>query len=256
MQQPIPYGSFHLLALAIGMTLAVLAAWLLRRVSVRVRNRIILCVGTILILTELYKQLFSYFIVNNGSYDWWIFPFQLCSIPMVICIVAPLLKKGSVQNTLYDFLLSFSLMGAVMALIVPPGMMHDYWTLTLHAFIWHFLIIFVALLLGFSRSAALTHGGFLRAAILYLALCAVALTINFTVLQRVDCQINMFYLGPQISTGTIFDFIAVQWGWQVNAMIYMAASVLGAYLFYLPFRMRNKLNRKFKVNKPRTKRKI
>ena len=246
MRPPVPYGPFHMIALAIGLPVAIVAAWLLRRASERARNRIILGMGIVLVLMEIYKQLFTTYIVNRGVYDWWIFPFQLCSIPMALCIVAPLLKKGRAQGVLYDFLLSFSLMGAVMALAVPPGMMHRYWTLTLHSFIWHFLIIFVALLLGFSGSAARLRGGFWQAAALYVALCAVALAINFAVLHGVDCQINMFYLGPQIPSA-MFPSMAARWGWPVNAVACMAASIAGACLCYLPFRLHNQTNGKLKI---------
>lgn len=40
--------------------------------------------GIILAFGELYKQLFLYVIVNHGKYDWWYFPFQLCSTPMYL----------------------------------------------------------------------------------------------------------------------------------------------------------------------------
>ena len=50
--------------------------------------------GLILALTEVYKQLFIYYIENNGRYDWWYFPFQLCSIPMYLGLLILLFRKN------------------------------------------------------------------------------------------------------------------------------------------------------------------
>lgn len=77
----------------------------------------------ILALTEIYKQLFIYYIENNGSYDWWYFPFQLCSIPMYLGLGIPFISP-KLKNSFYSFIQDFGLLGGIMALAEPSGLMH------------------------------------------------------------------------------------------------------------------------------------
>ena len=45
--------------------------------------------GMIMFLSELWKQYCITFIINEHRYNWWYFPFQLCSIPMYLCLMLP-----------------------------------------------------------------------------------------------------------------------------------------------------------------------
>ena len=76
-KKPHAYGTFHLVFLAVGLTVVILAAYLLRNADDRM-NRIVLCsVGGVLLVSEVYKQLLYYFVICDNSYPWHIFPFQL-----------------------------------------------------------------------------------------------------------------------------------------------------------------------------------
>ena len=87
MQTPKSYGLFHLSFVFIGLTLSIIGAYLLRNTNEK-QNKIVLgCVGGFLAVTEIYKQLFYYYVIGNCSYQWWIFPFQLCSVPMYTCLI-------------------------------------------------------------------------------------------------------------------------------------------------------------------------
>jgi hypothetical protein len=101
MTPPPAYGAFHLSFTFIGIAVCIFLAWKLRRLSERGHKTVLGCVGSFLILTEIYKQLFYYFFMNDNSYVWWIFPFQLCSVPMYLCIIAIFLKPGPLRNGIY-----------------------------------------------------------------------------------------------------------------------------------------------------------
>ena len=90
MQTPVPYSPFHLSLTALGICAA---AWMARRLAAGRRKHVLFVCGLILAASELYKQGFLYYIVNGRSYDWWYFPFQLCSVPMYLCLAVPLLSK-------------------------------------------------------------------------------------------------------------------------------------------------------------------
>lgn len=240
MEKPPAYGVFHLTFFFVGLAVSIGLALLLRKVGEKGCRAVLLTCGVFLLLTEVYKQLFYYYVIGNGSYQWWIFPFQLCSVPMYLCIIAPLLPKGKVQNAMYDFMLAFNLMSGFVAFLEPSGLVHEYWTLTLHAFVWHMTLVFVGLFLGFSRSAGRSLEGYKGAALTFVGLCAVAFAINCLLWDVAKGDINMFYVGPRISPLIVFEDIAASCGWYVNTPIYIVCLCVAAFIFYLPFCLYNK----------------
>ena len=101
MTPPAPYSAFHILLTLFGAGLAVFFARIFRK---KIRStsapepyfrRILFSCGVLLALMELYKQAFLYVIEFDSHFNWWYFPFQLCSVPMYICLAAPLLRSGT-----------------------------------------------------------------------------------------------------------------------------------------------------------------
>jgi len=238
MTPPPAYGAFHLSFTFIGIALCFLLAYKLRNLSERGHKTVLFCSGTFLVITEIYKQLFYYFYMSNpegvNQYDWWIFPFQLCSVPMYLCIIAVFLKPGPVQNGIYGFMTTYNLLGGLMAFIEPSGITHSYWTLTLHAYLWHMMLIFVGIYLVFSGRCAKTKKDFLHAAVTFVVLCAVAFCINLIFWDASGGTINMFFVGPRNSSLAVFKDIAKKFGWYVSTALYIPAVTLGAFIIFLP----------------------
>lgn len=234
MDTPRAYGPFHLTFTAVGLALCILAAYLLRHTGRRGNRAVLLSVGGFLLLTEIYKQLFYYFHVGEGSYEWWIFPFQLCSVPMYLCLIAPFLKEGKVQSAMYHFMTTFNLLGGLMAFIEPSGIVHEYWTLTLHAFLWHMLLVFLGFYLIASGRGAKTVRDYRSSVVLFLALAGIAFIINLIFWIPSEGSIKMFYVGPATSPLIVFKSISETCGWLVCDLVYLPAVSLGAFLMFLP----------------------
>ena len=234
MTPPPAYGTFHLSFSLIGIAACFLLAYMLRSLSERGHKAVLFCSGAFLIITEVYKQLFYYFYMNDNEYAYNIFPFQLCSVPMYLCIIAVFLKPGPVRNGIYGFMTTYNLLGGLMAFIEPSGITHKYWTLTLHAYIWHMMLIFIGVYLIMSGNFAKTKKDFLHAAATFLVLCAVAFCINLIFWDVSGGKINMFFVGPRNSSLFFFKDIAKKFGWYVSTIIYIPAVTLGAFLLFLP----------------------
>ena len=236
MTKPTGFGSFHLLWLFIVVPAAVFIAWKLRGLGEKGNRRLLIGIGLFLAVCEVYKQIFYFFYIENGSYPWGIFPFQLCSVPMYLCIIAPLLKKGKLQRGMYHFMVLFNLLGGLAAMIEISGLSHEYWTLTLHAFIWHTILLFIGLYLGFSRHTSVTKTDFKLACLTFIGLSVVAFSINVVIGQILGHEgINMFFVGPENSPLVIFEDIAERFGWYVSTLLYIPVVCLGAGVIYLPF---------------------
>ncbi|MBQ6568701.1 MAG: YwaF family protein [Clostridia bacterium] len=240
MTPPKAYGTFHLTFFFVGLAVSILLAWLLRRIGDKGNKILLVCVGSFLLLSEIYKQLFYFFYIGHGSYQWWIFPFQMCSVPMYLCFIAPFLKKGAVQKGMYNFLVFFNLMGGFISFFEPSGLIHEYWTLTIHAFLWHMSLVFLGLYIGFSKRAGSEKKDYLTACAAFVGLCIVAFCINLIFWKVSEGTINMFFVGPANNSLIVFKTIAEKFGWYISTLLYIPAVCLGAYIFYLPFHLFSK----------------
>lgn len=122
MTTPGLYGWFHLLWL--GITVAASLALGLRGHNRSFDNvrKIVLILSVVTIVLEVYKQINYTF--GDGSaapaYQWYAFPWQFCSTPMYIGLVAGLTKKGKFHDALCAYLATFG-MFAGMAVMLYPG---------------------------------------------------------------------------------------------------------------------------------------
>lgn len=240
MEKPKPYGPFHIIFSVLGITVCLLLAWLLRKVGDRGNRIVLFSVGLFLILTEVYKQLFYYYHIEDEKYNFGIFPFQLCSVPMYLCIIAAFVKSQRINNAMYGFMTTFNFIGGIMAFIEPSGIVHDHLMLTLHAFVWHLSLIFIGAYLLISGRGAKTMKDYRASAILFVLLCAVAFTINLSLWDVSGGDINMFFVGPRNSSLIVFKQISEYAGWYVSTLLYIPTVCLGAFLIFLPSYFHNK----------------
>lgn len=231
-QTPKAYGVFHLTFTIIGFLVCGLLAYRLRNISQKASRRLLIGVGVFLMVTEVYKQLFYCLVIHESGYTWGIFPFQLCSVPMYLCVIAPLLKRGKLQSSLYTFMMLYNLLGGAISFAEPSGLLHSYATLTAHAMIWHMLLVFVGLYLMFSGLGGRTILDYRRSTFVFLALCLVAFTINLVFRDVSGGSINMFFVGPSNSSIVVFKQISERFGWYVSTALYIPAICLGAYFIF------------------------
>ena len=234
MTRPASYGAFHLTFTFVGFALCILIAYLLRKTGERGNRIFLFSVGSFLMLTEVSKQLFYYYHMHDRVYDFGIFPFQLCSVPMYLCVIAAFLKPGPIRNGMYGFMTTFNLLGGLMAFIEPSGINHGHWTLTLHAYVWHMMLVLIGFYLIASGRCAKVKRDYFHAAVTFLVLCVVAFTINVSLWKVSGGDINMFFVGPRNSSLLVFKQISEAAGWYVSTLLYIPAVCLGAFVIYYP----------------------
>lgn len=232
--EPIPaYGPFHILYTLIGFTVCGLAAWNLRSVSDKAAGRILFAVGLLLAVSEGFKQLFYFFVMEDNAYSWGDFPFQLCSVPMYLCLMVPFLKPGKLRRGMYSFMVLYNLLGGAISFAEPSGLLLDHWFLTIHALVWHMLLVFIGLFLCFSKRGGNRQSDYWGATATFLVLCAIAFGLNCFVQYGLGAHMNMFFVGPGNSPIIVFKQFSEWFGWYINTPIYIFAVCLGAYLVFL-----------------------
>lgn len=203
----------------------------LRALSDRDVGRVLFCCGLFLAASEAYKQLFLYFAVNHRHYDWWFFPFQLCSLPMYLCLALPFLKEGQLKTVCCTFMQDFNLLGGIAALLVPEGFMGIHWSLTLHGFVWHSLLILIGGFVFLTGRSDLTRRGFFRTLPVFAVCCVIATAIN--IWAPGNGQADMFYISPYYpTTQIIFHDIALRIGIQPANLLYLATVCLGGFVVH------------------------
>ena len=231
------FGVLHILLLIIICFVAVLIAWLLRGISEKTLVRLLFALGIALATLELNKQLYMYYEVNNGRYDWAYFPFQLCSVPIYLCLLIPVMGP-KLRSASLTFMASYTLLSGTAALIFPKDFINAGLPLAVHGFVWHGILILISLLIIFSHSADLSLKGFGRASLLFLACCIIALGINMAVEPLMSQSIGfkrnfaaMFYLNPyHISPQPIVDTIQKSTSIALGLVLYVCSIIAAAGL--------------------------
>ena len=229
---PEPYGAFHILFTLAGFSVCGLSAWKLRHVSDRTARTILFFCGLLLSMSEVFKQFFCYYVIAENTYHWGEFPFQLCSIPMYLCLLVPWMKKGKLQRSLCSFMVLYNLLGGAISFAEPSGLLHEYLFLTAHSCIWHMLLVFVGLFLCLSKRGGTEKDDYAAATGIFMVLCTAAFALNCLVQYGLGKEMNMFFVGPGNSPIIVFKQISEWLGWYINTPIYIAAVCLGAYLIF------------------------
>ncbi len=232
MDPPELFSAFHFAALLITAGAAFsFAAVFSKHFSIR----LLTCAGWILVFMELYKQLFIYFIVNDGAYDWWFFPFQLCSVPMYLCLLLPLVK-GRFRTAFLTFMADYTFVSASAALIYPEDMLRSYTALTVHGFLWHGILLFISLVIIMSGSAGTLRSGFTSATILFFMLCFIAIAVNITAAHIIQPEaahsyaamfyMDPYHISPQPVVGTVQKSLGIPAGLALYSLSIVTASGL------------------------------
>ena len=241
MEKPAPYGLFHILFTLVLLALSIAGAWMLRHADEK-RNRVVLgVVGGFLLVTEVYKILFHIYVDPYGWEFWGTFPFQLCSVPMYLSLFCAFCRSEQVNAWCYEFMFAVNMFGGIMAFLEPSGIQHTYVSLTVHAYVWHMLLIFLGLYLYFSKRACMDRRSYSKAVAVYLAACGVAQGFNVIFAGKVNC----FYISPYIrSPLAVFKDIYAACGWVTNMVLLILGLILAsAAVYYIGYMIRVKNNR-------------
>ena len=144
-ETPKLFGILHITFLILGIITSILLYLYIKNKNENFLIKFIYILSMTMFVGEIWKQIFTYKYVFNNEYNMWFFPWQLCSMAMYCGIALPLIKKER-QNILLVFLSTYSLLAATVALIGPLDMLRPQILLTFHGFIYHILMVYLAII--------------------------------------------------------------------------------------------------------------
>lgn len=201
-------------------------------IQTRCRYFLYLC-GPALAVSEIWKQWYLTAVIEHGHYNWWYFPFQLCSIPMYILLVLPRIKNPTVRGSLTTFLMCYGMLGGIAVFADTSGLHYPSAALTIHSYLWHILLILIGIVAGiyYRSSDKAFFRSFIGSTVIYIICCGIASIINavFSPYGTID----MFYINPRYPmVQIVFCELAEYIGNPLTIFLYMAATILGAFCFF------------------------
>ncbi len=228
MTPPSAYGTAHIILIVVGLTLCFSLAFFLRNLSERGNKILLSTFAGVLILSEIFKQLFLYYVLCDNSICWGEFPFQMCSLPMYLCPIAVFAKSERLRRAAYGFMMCFNLLGGFAGLFEPSGIFLKQVPLTVHAVLWHVSLVFIAFYIMFSGRAGREWKEFTDIVKMFIVCCFIAFVINTLIGITVGDTVNMFFVGPNNSPIIVFNTISKKFGWVASTVIYIPVTCLAA----------------------------
>jgi len=201
MEKPQPYGWFHILFFILSFLAVIPLSYGKGRSPERIR-RTVLITAIIVVVLEIYKQINYSFSYKNGitfDYQWYAFPFQFCSTPMYIGLLAGLTKKGKVHESLCAYLVTYAFFAGMSVMFYPVDVFISTIGINIQTMICHGSMITIAIYLLYTGYVPLQHKTILKALPVFAVNVTLAVIMNeiayLTGLLETE-TFNMFFVSP------------------------------------------------------------
>ena len=255
METPTAFGWFHLLFIALTVGGAVVLCLLHKKDDPDRVRRIVFITAIVVIALEIYKQInysFSYSgEVIEFDYQWYAFPFQFCSTPMYVGLLAGIIKKGRVHDALCTYLATYALFAGVCVMVYPGDVFIRTIGINIQTMICHGSMISIGVYLLYSGHVKLSHKSILGAISVFAVCVGLASVMNeiayFSGLLESE-TFNMFFISPHCE-GTLPVYSLVQQAvpFPFCLIIYIAIFSLAAYVILLAAKGIKKLSETVKA---------
>ena len=242
METPTLYGWFHLLFFGLSIGAAILLTHIQKKTrSEKMPTRVVFITAVIVTVLEIYKQInFSFGYKNGVSFDygWGSFPFQFCSTPMYVGLLAGLIKKGKVHDALAAYLATYAMFAGLCVMLYPGDVFISTVGINIQTMICHGSMLTVGIYLLASGHVQVAHKTILKALPVFCCCAAIAIVMNeiayYTGLLKTD-YFNMFYFSPHCDPHLpVFSMVQAAMNAPVlEIVIYIAGFTLAAYLILL-----------------------
>ena len=237
MIEPKAFGWFHILWLALS-AISILVLYKRKKYYSEKQLKIVLGIyGIVALVLEILKQLmwtFNYDSTANlitWDYNWYAFPFQLCTTPIFVSIICLFLKKGKIRNNLLNYMAYITILGSIATIILPDSCFVSDILVNIHTMWLHLGSFVVSIYLIMSGKVNTDFKSLKGAFIVFLIFVSIALFLNIFIYNIGILNgetFNMFYISPYfISELPGFNFLQLKLPYLLYLIIYISAITLG-----------------------------
>lgn len=240
MTRPTVFGWFHIVLTA---AFVVLGFWLARRyrnADERCVRRVLFVISLVVILFEIGKQILYTFSFKDGvltvDYVWQFFPWQFCSTPMYVGLLAGV-TRGRFHRMCCAYLSTYAVFAGFCVLCYPLDIFNEYLFINVQTMVCHASMLTVGIFLTKTGYVPCRKHTLYKAIPLFLALLAVAVVMNEIAYR---CGVletdtfNMFFVSPYTEPYlVVYSWIqeAVAFPWCLPA--YIVGFTIGGGLMLL-----------------------
>ena len=238
MERPPSWGWFHLLFWGLIILFAVLLCVLHKREDPERVRKTVLAVAITVIILEIYKQInysFSYADGIHFDYQWYIFPWQFCSTPMYVGLLAGIIRKGKIHDALCAYLATYAMFAGLCVMIYPNDIYITTVGINIQTSVCHGTMISVAIYLLYSGHVKLQHKTILKAMSVFACVMGIAMLLNeISYRSGLEETFNMFYISPHHAPSLpVYSSVQASVPFPFCTIIYFVAFSLAAYLMLL-----------------------
>ena len=243
MERPGNYGWFHLMFVGIVIIGTILLCIFGKNCNKKTFNLIIMIGWIVIFVLEVYKQLvFSFELVGDvptWDYQWYAFPYQLCSTPLYILPFIFLLKEGKVKDATMAYIMTFSLFGGLAVFFYPNDVFVETIGINIQTMIHHGTQIVLGIFVMVYNRKRLDIKFWLRGIYVFAALVSIALILNISVYhifvaKGINETFNMFYVGPYFDcTLPLLSIVYPKIPYICFILLYILGFVLISYIIYI-----------------------
>lgn len=248
---PSLYGWYHIMWLAIvALSTVFLCRW--QKKMPRDKSRqVVLVTAVIVTVLEIYKQINYSFSYENGisfSYQWYAFPFQFCSTPMYVGLLAGLLPKGKISDALMSYLATFAMFAGLCVMAYPGDVFIDTIGINIQTMICHGSMVVIGIYLLHCGRVKMEHKTVLKGAVVFAVCVSLAVVMNEIAHQTGllnEHTFNMFFVSPYCAPSLpVYSIVQgiVPFPWSL--VIYIAGFTLASWIILLIAMGIKKLSRK------------
>ncbi|MBQ8044130.1 MAG: YwaF family protein [Clostridia bacterium] len=254
MVTPKPYGAFHLLWLGLTIAVIIFLCFVRKKHNEKVLKCVLGIYGVTAFILEALKQLIWSVDYSEElgkfiwDYQWYAAPFQLCTMPIYICLMCLFLNKGKIRDALLAFVAYTTILGSIASAIIPDQLFVPEILINIHTMFLHLGSLVVSIYLLMSGEVKIDIKSLLMGLVVFLIVVVIANTLNIVVYNSGILNgetFNMLYISPYLeSTLPVFDSIYNNVQYIAFLMLYIVALSLGSYIIYAVAKGIDRLNNK------------
>ena len=253
MNRPTIFGWFHILCIFITILMIFILYKQRNNYNESKLKKVLLIYGLVALILEVVKQImwsFNYDSINNiitWKYEWYAFPFQLCTTPIYVSLICYFLKKGKIRDSLLSYMAFITILGSIATIIIPTSCFVEDVLINIHTMWLHCGSLVVSIFLLMNKEVKVNINNLLKAISVFIIFVLIALFLNILVYNinvlNTD-TFNMFYISPYfISTLPVFDIIQKYLPYPLFLLTYICVIITGSFIIYgLSYLIRNKKN--------------
>jgi len=244
MEQPLPFGTFHLIFFFAFIVFAILLLIFARKADDKTFRKIVLVCWVIIVVFEIIKEILWGFSSEDRKfhYNWSSFPYQLCSLPFYLWPVTIFVKDCKIRDAINAFIGTY-LFFAGFAYFFFPVSFCGYVFINIQTMVHHGMQAVVGLYIFMHEYNKMTVKNMLKALVVLVISVIVAIILN-VILFKVSgwYSLNLFELNPiNHTTAMVFADILNATNYVIFVIIYILGFTAFAFVFWAIFKYTVKL---------------